>query len=279
MENSTHIAHIAIASRSDPGQVRSQNEDSVAHHLPLGLAILADGMGGYNAGEVASGMATAALKAQLEAQLPPLLQSADAANLQQKLHALMREAIAAANTAIYQMAISRQQYNGMGTTLVLALFYGQQMTVAHLGDSRMYRWRQGQLQQITLDHSVLQEQINAGVLTAEQARGSAHKNLVTRALGVEEVVQPDIADHVTEVGDIYMLCSDGMSDMVDDAGINALLSRHAATGDDNALEAAAQALIAAANEQGGRDNVSVVLIKCLPAPSKSLVQRFWKWLK
>lgn len=268
MEN---LFHLELASRTDPGQVRTQNEDSIAHNLALGLAILADGMGGYNAGEVASGMATALLKSELENALPKLFSGSGS-----DLHKLLRDSIQAANTAIFQMAISRQQYNGMGTTLVLTVFHGQTLTVAHLGDSRLYRWRANQFEQITLDHSVLQEQINAGVLSAEQARNSLHKNLVTRALGVHEIAQPDITDLPIHAGDMYLLCSDGLSDMVDDQELAKLLTAHGAD-----LDFATQELIRQANLNGGRDNVSAILVKVVANPNAppSLVSRFLQWLK
>ncbi len=260
---------LEIASRTDPGQVRTQNEDAITHRAEMGLAILADGMGGYNAGEVASGMAIALLKSELEAALPQLAQGSG------NLHQALAQAIANANRSIFQMAASRQQYTGMGTTVVVTVLHGASLTVAHLGDSRLYRLRDGQLSQITQDHSMLQEQINAGVLTAEQARFSTHKNLVTRALGVAEEAHPDIADHAVAAGDIYLLCSDGLSDMVDDVDIADLLSRPAD------LQQIADTLVNCANKNGGRDNISVILAKIHAAQNtkNSVVSRFLQWLK
>ncbi|WP_338848987.1 Stp1/IreP family PP2C-type Ser/Thr phosphatase [Massilia sp. W12] len=259
---------LEIAAITDTGQKREQNEDSVTHNAALGFVILADGMGGYNAGEVASGMATAMLKNDLEIRLPQLAaQGGD-------LHALMRELVAQTNRSIYQMANSRQQYNGMGTTLVLVVFHGSKLTVAHLGDSRLYRFRGGALQQITRDHSVLQEQINAGVLTAEQARHSSHKNLVTRALGVLEDANLEIADHDLHIGDIWLLCSDGLSDMVDDSGIATILAQG------GELDLLTRQLIDTANQNGGRDNVSVILARIVEGDGRgNLVRRLLKWLK
>lgn len=263
---------LEIASLTDPGQVRTQNEDAIAHLDALGLAILADGMGGYNAGEVASGMAIALLKSELELALPGLNERADL------MHQTLAQAITAANRSIYKMAASRQQYTGMGTTLVLTVLRDQTLTVAHLGDSRLYRMRATELRQVTQDHSMLQEQINAGVLTAEQARHSLHKNLVTRALGVAEEAQPDIADHRVEAGDVYLLCSDGLSDMVDDVDIATIL---ASAGSEPNLQACAEKLVACANKNGGRDNVSVIVLKVVAKPNNEngIVSRFLKWLK
>jgi len=170
--------------------VRSHNEDSIAADAEKGLAVLADGMGGYNAGEVASGMATTViiteLQQLLERRVPYEL---DEQSGQVVAHQLLREQIAKANTSIFQASQSQSQYAGMGTTLVVALFYDNRMTVAHIGDSRLYRQRGEELRQITRDHSLLQEQIDAGVITPQQAKQSGNKNLVTRALGIDPVVE------------------------------------------------------------------------------------------
>jgi PPM family protein phosphatase len=199
---------LQIVSRSDAGMVRSHNEDSVFVNAACGLAILADGMGGYNAGEVASGMATSLLGSELEkfagrleAQRPA---SVDGAN---PMHQAIEAEIQRANAAIYQSAQSQPQYAGMGTTLVLALFHDNAVTVAHIGDSRLYRFRDGKLAVVTRDHSLLQEQIDSGMITPEEARRSQNRNLVTRALGVDPEVEPEIREYDTLPGDLYLLCS------------------------------------------------------------------------
>lgn len=260
---------LEFASLSDTGQVRSGNEDAIALAPDLGVAILADGMGGYNAGEVASGMACALLKNELESSLPTSLQTGIE-------HALLQGAIGRTNDAIVQLANSQAQYAGMGTTLVLTLFHGQQMTVAHLGDSRLYQLRAKKLHQITSDHSVLQAQIDAGILTQEQARLSQNKNLVTRALGVEAQVQAEIHTYPTEPGDLYLLCSDGLSDMVEDEKIEAMLNNYG-----HQLPLCVDQLIASANLHGGRDNVTAILVKVLGFTpiSRNPVARLLKWLK
>jgi PPM family protein phosphatase len=263
------IAQLDIASLSDTGQVRAGNEDATALAPDLGVVILADGMGGYNAGEVASGMACALLKNEIETSLSASLQTAVE-------HHLLQGAIGRTNDAIVQLANSQAQYAGMGTTLVLALFHGQQITVAHLGDSRLYRLRGKQLQQITADHSVLQAQIDAGILTKEQARVSQNKNLVTRALGVEATVQAEIHTWPTEPGDLYLLCSDGLSDMVEDSDIETMLNNYG-----HQLPLCADQLIAAANQNGGRDNITAILVKVIAHTpvSRNPVARLLKWLK
>jgi serine/threonine protein phosphatase PrpC len=266
---------LEVANRSDPGQVRSHNEDSVAVSPEYGLVILADGMGGYNAGEVASGMATAVLKNDLEADMQDWYKELTKSGTS-RLHTLLQARIARANTSIYQASQSQPQYAGMGTTLVMALFRDRHVTVAHLGDSRMYRLRGSELKQVTRDHSLLQEQIDAGMLTEEQAKMSQNKNLVTRALGVDPVVDPEIRDYETAPGDLYVLCSDGLSDMVEDPQLaSIMIANH-----DNIEQCAAE-LIRVANENGGRDNVSAILIKVLEhrTQSKSAVSRLLNWLK
>ena len=160
----------------------------------------------------------------------------------------------------------------MGTTLVMALFHGNSMAAAHIGDSRLYRLRGREFQLITRDHSLLQEQLDRGVLTQDQARYSQHKNLVTRALGVDPTVVPEINDYDTRQGDIYLLCSDGLSDMVEDEDIGTILRRSAAD-----LEMAAAQLVQRANDSGGHDNVSLILVrvrKCYPRARGWLARLF-----
>jgi len=256
---------LEIASCTDPGMVRSHNEDSIASDGRIGLAVLADGMGGYNAGEVASGMATTVivtdLQQLLQEKVPYQVDEESGQAIAQKL---LREQIAKANTSIYQASQSQPQYAGMGTTLVVALFYDNKMTVAHIGDSRLYRQRGDEFRQVTKDHSLLQEQIDSGMITAQQAKLSQNKNLVTRALGIDPTVDAEVHDYDTQAGDIYLLCSDGLCDMVSDEDIGMALQTLGAN-----LKLCAQQLVQMANDNGGRDNVSVILIRVLrgyPAP-------------
>lgn len=250
---------LEIVLRTDPGIVREHNEDAVFANPGLGVAILADGMGGYNAGEVASSMATMLLATELEtafaAKAPHAIDSSDG---QPFAHRCLLDKVAVTNAAIFQAAENQAQYAGMGTTLVTAVFYDNQVTVAHIGDSRLYRLRGDELSVITRDHSLLQEQIDSGMISADEARFSQHKNLVTRALGVDTFVDTEIHDYPVQVGDIYLLCSDGLNDMVEDDEIRLVLQSLAVN-----LELAATQLIQMANDNGGRDNVSVILIKVL----------------
>jgi protein phosphatase len=272
------LSHVLdIASHTDPGMVRSHNEDSIASIAEKGLVVLADGMGGYNAGEVASGMATTVITTELRQLLedhPP--HEVDPQSGHKAAMKMLQEQVAKANTSIYQAAQSQPQYAGMGTTLVVALFYDNKMMVAHTGDSRLYRMRGDEFGQVTKDHSLLQEQIDAGMLTKEQAKHSSNKNLVTRALGIDPAVVTEIHEYDTQPGDIYLLCSDGLSDMVSDEDIGMALQALGAN-----LNLAAQQLVQMANDNGGRDNISVILIKILreyPA-GQGLASKIFGWFR
>ena len=266
-----------IASCTDPGMVRSHNEDSIAADAANGVVVLADGMGGYNAGEVASGMATTVIITEMQ----QILASAtpyqiDPRTNQEIARRLVREQVLKANSSIYQAAQSQPQYAGMGTTLVVALFYDNRVLAAHLGDSRLYLHRQGKLRQLTRDHSLLQEQIDSGLITPEQAKHAQHKNLVTRALGIDPSVEPEIHEYSTKPGDLYLLCSDGLCDMVSDEDIAMTLQ---ALGGN--LNMAAQHLVQMANDNGGRDNVSVILVRVLREypGARGVMAKVFAWLK
>ena len=236
--------------KTDPGRARDNNEDSVVFDETTHLAVLADGMGGYNAGEVASGMATAFIKSELSRWLS---EAGPSASLKEVRRA-MEICVDNANLSIYNAANSNSSYSGMGTTLVVAVFWGDRLLVGHIGDSRCYRSRAGAMEQITKDHSLLQEQIDAGLISPEQAATSSIKNLVTRAVGVDEAVLFDINEYPIEPGDLYLLCSDGLSDMVADGVIAKIVTS------DADLELKAAQLIDVANANGGRDNISVVMV-------------------
>jgi PPM family protein phosphatase len=238
-----------FCTHTDPGLTRENNEDSVTFDAATRLGVLADGMGGYNAGEIASGMATTFIKSELGRWLS---EAGKAANSREVRRA-MEICVDNANRSIFNAANSNPQYSGMGTTLVVVVFQDARLLVGHIGDSRAYRLRDGEMHQITRDHSLLQEQLDAGLITPEQAATSMHKNLVTRALGVEDAVLLEVNEHRVEPGDLYLLCSDGLSDMVDDAAIEAVLKS------DVSLPQKAIQLIENANASGGRDNISVLL--------------------
>jgi protein phosphatase len=246
----------------DKGRARDNNEDSVALDEATALAVLADGMGGYNAGEVASGMATSFIRTELGRWL----QQTDADIGDAEVRRAMDICVDNANRAIFNAANANAQYAGMGTTLVVAVFRGTRLLIGHVGDSRAYRLRGGRLLQITRDHSLLQEQIDAGLISPEQAAFAVHKNLVTRAVGVEDTVLLETHLHDVLPGDLYLLCSDGLSDMLDDASLAQVLKSHEVLADSG------RALIDAANDAGGKDNISLVLARVAgvpPAPSRS----------
>ncbi|MEO5738609.1 MAG: Stp1/IreP family PP2C-type Ser/Thr phosphatase [Variovorax sp.] len=240
-----------FAALTDSGRVRANNEDAIAFDPALGLAILADGMGGYNGGEVASGMAIALLQASFGRWLAHAGTRAPARAIRRALQAGVDEA----NDAILEAGVANLQLQGMGTTLVLAAFGPHRVTVGHIGDSRCYRLRDGKLEQLTRDHSLLQEQLDSGAITAEQAAQSPHRNLVTRALGIERNVALEMHEHSVRPNDLYLLCSDGLSEMVAEGQLFTLLLQ------DIELSEKATLLVAIANENGGRDNISVVLAR------------------
>ncbi len=247
-----------ICTDTDPGLVRDNNEDAVAFEPLTGLCILADGMGGYNAGEIASGMATAFIKSEMSRWLSQAGKNANSKEVKRAMEICVQNA----NHSIFNAANSNPQYSGMGTTLVVGVFQAGRLMLGHIGDSRCYRLRGDVLEQITKDHSLLQEQIDAGLITPEQALTSANKNLVTRALGVEDAVLLDVTEHRVDVGDIYVMCSDGLSDMVRDNVIADIMLGHAT------LEQKSRQLISAANANGGRDNISVVLVHAVELTAK-----------
>lgn len=239
-----------ICSQTDPGLTRDNNEDAIAIDPLTGLCILADGMGGYNAGEVASGMAAAFIKSEMARWLAQTGLNSNAKEVRRALEICVENA----NHSIFNAANSNPQYRGMGTTLVMAVFQGCRAILGHIGDSRCYRFRAEKLQQLTKDHSLLQEQLDAGLISVEDAQTSLNRNLVTRALGVEDVVMVEVNEFRVDPGDCYLLCSDGLTDMVIDKDIERLMI------EPGSLEEKAAKLVRQANGNGGRDNISVVLV-------------------
>lgn len=267
---------LVFAERSDTGRKRPHNEDRVAADPPHGIAVLADGMGGHKGGEIASALAVETVTRELATRLSGIATESpdDEAYAPESL--LTRDVVHEANTIVYETARTQPQYEGMGTTLVVALFYDDRLTLAHVGDSRAYRFRGGQLEQLTRDHTLMQELIDRGFYTPEEARASLNRNIVTRALGIEESVNADLQEEIALPGDLYLLCSDGLNDMVDDEAIRLTLDKFG----DN-LESAADHLIEEANGNGGQDNVSVVLARVIkPFPCRrSWFRRFVDWFQ
>jgi serine/threonine protein phosphatase PrpC len=248
---------LRMTGKTDTGMVREHNEDCFLIVPESGIAILADGMGGHLAGEVASAMAIDRVTHSLLNAFAQRRAAKSGSEPGQSFESTaLVEAIKAANAAIHEASMNRPEQAGMGTTIVAATFQNNTLTVAHVGDSRMYRYRAGVLSQVTEDHSMVQELLRRGLMTPEEARNSLNRNLVTRALGIDPLVEVDVREQPFEDGDIYLLCSDGLNDVLLDEEIAAILARHP----DN-LDAATQQLIAEVNARGGPDNVSIVLIR------------------
>ena len=266
---------LEIAGVTDVGRHRTHNEDNIGTDTSLGLALLADGMGGYKAGEVASAIAITTLLEELRESLNKLTPGrVDEESGYSQESLLVKDAIEKANSTIFNTAQTQPQCAGMGTTLVAAVFYDDRMTVAHIGDSRLYRYRKDEFEQITVDHSLLQELIDKGFYTPEEAKESLNKNLVTRAVGIDSTVLADVQEEVALPEDIYLLCSDGLSDLVEDDEIHATLKEYGAN-----LQEAAEVLVQMANDNGGKDNISVILARILkPFPAKkSWYARLFDW--
>lgn len=250
--------------KTDPGLLRENNEDAACFDEARGVAVLADGMGGYNAGEVASSMAISIISSGMSHWLSETGRGVTTRDIRRALELCVDDA----NLSIFNAANKHSQYAGMGTTLVAVVFHGPTLVVGHIGDSRCYRVRHGEFTQITRDHSLLQEQIDAGLLTPEEAAVSVNKNLVTRALGVDPAVLLEVNEYTIESGDVYLLCSDGLSDMVRDQDIAKIMQQP------GPIEQVAQALIDTANAHGGRDNITVLLAQvAAEAEKRGLMSR------
>ena len=264
---------ILLHGQTDVGSLRDHNEDAIGCDENIGLAVLADGMGGHRGGEMASAITVSTiLEYILDKSKNMKSGETDDETGYSAESILVHEAVNLANLNVYNSSQANAQYRGMGTTVVVVLFYDNRFTVAHVGDSRLYRLRDGELEQITRDHSLMQELIDRGFYTPEQARNSLNKNLVTRAVGIDSDVQIDIQEDIAMVDDIYLLCSDGVSDMIEDHLIRSTIIENS---DD--LEKAASEIIRLSNEHGGKDNISALLarpIKAFPAKN-SLFSRFF----
>lgn len=240
---------------TDEGLVRDHNEDSIGNDKELGLLVLADGMGGHKGGEVASAIAVDSILQELRQSLPQIIPGKTDEKTGYSLESMAIEnAIKKANLNIYEASKNNTKYEGMGTTVVVLLFYDNRLTIAHVGDSRLYRMRNQNLEQMTRDHTLLQELVDRGFYSKKEADESLNKNLVTRAVGVNPDVDIDLLEEFALPKDTYLLCSDGLTDMIDDNLIKDIqLNYH-----DN-LQKMCKELIKQANDHGGKDNVSVML--------------------
>lgn len=265
-----------VASVTDTGAIRSFNEDSIAADSELGVLVLADGMGGHKAGDVASSLATNFVMDYLKPKLTEMTPSPFRSLGPCPEAIAVKTAIEKINQVIYSAAQADNKYAGMGTTIVVILFHQSSVTIAHVGDSRLYRLRQGRLQLLTHDHSLLQHQVETGLISVEDAKVSHNRNLVSRALGVDAEIKVEISEHDVHSDDVYLLCSDGLNDMVDDADIELAINELQAN-----LPLASRQLIQMANDNGGHDNVSVIIAKVGNgvAAERRLLGRLFAWLK
>ncbi|HEY5666589.1 MAG TPA: Stp1/IreP family PP2C-type Ser/Thr phosphatase [Gammaproteobacteria bacterium] len=250
------FAHVEL---TDVGRVREHNEDDIGCDPEIGLWVLADGMGGYNAGEVASGIAVkTTVDLVIEACRRENRGDTEPETGLMRQTITLRDAIMRANKIIHQTAQTQPQCEGMGTTLVACLFYDNKISVAHVGDSRLYRLRDNRFEQITMDHSLLQELVDRGYYSQEEAARSTNRNYVTRALGVEANVDVEVQEYDVEKGDYFLLCSDGLPDMVEDEDIHLTINTF-----NTNIETIGEQLIKLTNDNGGRDNVSIIVVKIL----------------
>ncbi|HPG62018.1 MAG TPA: Stp1/IreP family PP2C-type Ser/Thr phosphatase [Casimicrobium sp.] len=268
-EKKNATASWMFAGGSDVGRTRAHNEDTISVDEQRKLVVLADGMGGYQAGEVASKLAVDVVR---EESADLTLSDTDLGRVDPETGIAvamrqLRSAIEKANNRICSVARGKEELNGMGTTIVAARFYDGRVGIAHVGDSRCYRLRDAKLEQLTRDHSYVQDQLEKGFITEEAARNSPQKNLITRALGIDAIAEADVQEFRTRTDDIYLLCSDGLSDLVADSQIEKTLCEPLAPAEQTAR------LIAAANANGGRDNISVIVVK-VGAPASP--DQWWK---
>ncbi|HEB58417.1 MAG TPA: Stp1/IreP family PP2C-type Ser/Thr phosphatase [Gammaproteobacteria bacterium] len=240
-----------IYGQTDVGLAREHNEDSILCDNELGLAVLADGMGGHNAGEVASALAVDYIRNMLRERI-----LGPERNEEDRIDEVVNDVVVHANSEIFTQSVEQVDCHGMGTTLAMALLKDGVLTLAHVGDSRIYRLRDNCLEQVTSDHSLVQELVDNGYLSQDEARMSVSKNLITRALGIGEEVDVDVRDMEPLADDLYLLCSDGLSDLVSEEEIHGILMENR-----QQLDEIARELISLANRKGGTDNISVILME------------------
>lgn len=253
---------VEVAGKTDIGCVRKNNEDNLGWDQRLGLYIVCDGMGGALAGEVASKMGVDLVldyfRQGTQTSIWPEFGEIPADVSPAGRH--LASAIQRANRAIYEQGQEKKSQQGMGSTIVALFIQENFLTIAHAGDSRIYRLRDGALEQLTQDHSLVMEQVRRGLITLEQAEKSDMQNIIIRALGSEEAVEPDVQDLIALRGDIYLLASDGLTKLVKDDLIKLIVENS------QSLDAACEDLINAAKEKGGDDNITCLLLRVIEKP-------------
>lgn len=251
-------ADIEIAGKTDPGCVRDRNEDSLAIDENIGLMVVADGMGGHNSGEVASALATDTIlefaRKLLGGSSESVPEDDEGRGLSPRARQLAH-CVRSANTVIFEKSRAFPKDHGMGTTVVAAVADPNSITVAHVGDSRFYLYRNGSLQRLTEDHSLVMDQVRHGLITPEQAEKSHLQNILTRALGTEAQVKVDVGDHPMKPGDLYLLCTDGLTKMMTEEEIGDVLERASSP------SAAVDEMVRISRDAGAVDNVTVVVAR------------------
>lgn len=266
----SELFHIEVASLSDPGRIRALNEDTVVVDREFGFAVVADGMGGHRSGEIASRMALDILLKRLRSKIERFR----AGVLKQTPMRFAEQIIGEANQAIHAAANQEASYGGMGTTLALAIFYDRHVALAHVGDSRIYRLRNGQLQLLTRDDSLLSDQVEFGLIAAEDAGDSHNRNMVTQALGIQASVTVHLQEEDLLLGDVYLLCTDGLSDLVEESDLELIVDALKTN-----LPMAASHLVQLANDNGGYDNITVALARiCEPVVEPEPIVEPQGWL-
>ncbi len=233
------------AAQSDTGRLRQINEDSYLEDPKNGLFAVADGMGGHKAGEIASSMALEVLVSTLTDDKPT----------RSRIEKKLKDAINEANKTIFSSSANQPEYKGMGTTIVAAVFDNKDLIIANVGDSRVYRIRNGEITRLTKDHTLLFEMIKRGEVDSKLARLHPLRNIITRALGTHRKVDADIKRHLLVDGDMFLLCSDGLTSMLEDKEILSIIK------DAGSLNESVKCLIKQANKAGGEDNITVVLVE------------------
>lgn len=243
---------VEVCGLTDIGKIRELNEDSYKiygfdNNKPLGFCVLADGMGGHNAGEVAS-------KTAVDVIADELMEKLDETD-GEKINLNIATAIDFANSRVYGMSIGNPEQAGMGTTLVVAYVSDDVVRIANIGDSRAYVVTPKKIQKLTVDHSVVEQLVQSGTITPREARKHPDKNIITRALGTEEFVDADFYEYKPRDGEVILLCSDGLSEMLFDKDIKETVNKN------ESIESIVEELVAAANNKGGTDNITVVAIR------------------
>jgi protein phosphatase len=238
--------HYAAAAATDRGRKRANNQDAFGFSIEHGIYVVCDGMGGAAGGEVASSIAVDEVLHVLSERDPAV-----------PIPKLVEDAVCTANRAVYERSQRNANLNGMGTTLVALVVEQSSVWVLNVGDSRCYRMREGKLEQLTLDHSLVEEQVRLGRMSKHEAQRSPLRNVITRAVGTQNCVTPDCFQFEAQPGDLYLLCSDGLTRELADATVQELLAV------DAPLQERTNRLVEAANKAGGRDNITCILVQAM----------------